>query len=107
MNVQRDTLLLAEIFENCQNRFLEQYELYLAPFLNFPELQWQSSFKNNKLKLDLLVCIDMLLILKKNISGGVYDVDLEKLVTNTWKKEKYVTKLLKLYKQKLFRNLFR
>ena len=53
--VQSDTLLLADVFENFQNICLEIYELDPANFLS------------DKVKLDLLTNIDMLLIVEKCI----------------------------------------
>ena len=38
--VQRDTLLLADIFENFRNMCLEIYELDPAKFVSAPGLEW-------------------------------------------------------------------
>ena len=43
-----------------------------------------SSFKKTKVKLDLLIDIDMLLMVEKGITGGIWhSIDMQKLTTNT------------------------
>ena len=69
--VQSDTLLLADVFENFRNMCLEIYELDPAKFLSAPELAWQAALKKTKVKLDLLIDIDMLLMVEKGIRGGI------------------------------------
>ena len=49
---------------------LEIYELDPAKFLSAPGLAWQGALKKTKVKLDLLIDIDMLLMLEKSIRGG-------------------------------------
>ena len=44
--VQNDTLLLADVFENFRNKFIEIYELDPAHFLSAPGLAWQVCLKN-------------------------------------------------------------
>ena len=44
--VQSDTLLLADVFENFRNKFIEIYELDPAHFLSAPRLAWQACLKN-------------------------------------------------------------
>ena len=39
-------------------------------FFTAPGLTWETAFKKTKIKLDLLTYIDMLLLVKKGISGG-------------------------------------
>ena len=63
--VQRDTLLLADVFVNFRNMCLEIYELDPSKFLSAPGLAWQVAFKKTKVKLDLLTDIDMLLMVEK------------------------------------------
>ena len=62
MYVQSDTLLLADVFENFRNMWVEIYELDPAKFLSASELAWQAALKKTKLKLALLSDIDMLLM---------------------------------------------
>ena len=60
MYVQRDTLLLADVFENFRNMCLEIYELDPARFLIAAGLAWQTALKKTKIKLDLLTDIDLI-----------------------------------------------
>ena len=46
--VQSNTSLLADVFENFQNKCLEIYELDPARFLTAPALAWQATLKNTK-----------------------------------------------------------
>ena len=61
---QSNTLLLDDVFENFQKR----YELDPAKFFGLP---WQAALKNIKVKLDLFIDIDMLLMVEKGIRGGI------------------------------------
>ena len=49
---------------------INDWEKY-AHCLSAPELAWQAAFKRTKVKLDLLINIDMLLMVEKEIRGGV------------------------------------
>ena len=69
--VQKDTLLLADVFDNFRNKCTEIYELDPAHFLSAPGLAWQACLKKTRVKLELLTDIDMLLIVKKGIRGGI------------------------------------
>ena len=62
MYVQSDTLLLADVFENFRNMWVEIYELDPAKLLSASELAWQAALKKTKLKLALSSDIDMLLM---------------------------------------------
>ena len=59
---QSDTLLLADVFENFRNMFLEIYELDPGKNFSAPGLALQAALKKANVKLDLLTDIDMLLI---------------------------------------------
>ena len=71
MYAQSDTLLLADVFENFRNMCLEINELDPAKFLSALGLAWQAALKKTKIKSDLLTDIDMLLIVKRGIRGGI------------------------------------
>ena len=58
---ERDTLLLADVFEDFRNKCIEIYELNSAHFLSAPGLVWQACLKKAGVKLELLTDIDMLL----------------------------------------------
>ena len=68
MYAQSDTLLLADVFGNFRNKFIEVYE---AHFLSTPGLAWQACFKKAEVELELLTDIDMLLIVEKGIRGEI------------------------------------
>ena len=69
--VQSDTLLLADVFESFRNKCIEIYELDPTYFLSAPGLAWQVCLEKTKVKLELLTYIDMLLIVEKEIRGGI------------------------------------
>ena len=69
--VQRDTLLLADVFENFRNACIKVYELDPAHFLSLPGLAWQACLKKTNLKLELLTDYDMLLMVEEGIRGGI------------------------------------
>ena len=46
--VQRDTLLLADVFENFRNKCIEIYQLEPAHFLSAPGLAWQTCLKRQE-----------------------------------------------------------
>ena len=69
--VQSDTSLLADVFENFRNMYLNIYELDRAKFHSAPGLAWKVALKKTKVKLDLLTDIDMLLIVAQGIRGGI------------------------------------
>ena len=50
---------------------LKTYELDPAKFLSAPGLAWQAALKKTKVKLDLLTDIDLFLMVKKGIRGGI------------------------------------
>ena len=86
LDIQRDTLLLADVFENFKNMFLKIYELDPAKVLWAPRLALQAAWKWTKVKLDLLISIDMLLMVEKGIRGGICSsVYRCAKANNTWK----------------------
>ena len=69
--VQRDTLLLADVFENFRDMCLKEYELDPAHFLSLPGLAWQACLKKTNIELELLADYDMLLMVEEGIRGGI------------------------------------
>ena len=67
--VEKDTLLLSDVFENFWISVLKYISLIL--FANAPGLAWQAPLKKTKIKLDLLTDICMLLMVEKGITGGI------------------------------------
>ena len=66
-----DTLLLADVFENFQNKCIKIYELDPAHFLLAASgLAWQACLKKTEIKLELLTDIGMLLMVEKGIRGS-------------------------------------
>ena len=59
--VQSDTLLLADVFENCRDMCIKEYELD----------PWQACLKKTNIELELLTDYDMLLMVEEGIRGGI------------------------------------
>ena len=74
MYVQKDTLLLADMFKKSFNMSIEIYAVYPAHFLSESRLAWQAALKKTKGKLDLLTNMDMLLVVEKGIRGDICHV---------------------------------
>ena len=71
MHTKGNTLLLADVFKNFRNMYLEIYELDPAHFLTTPGLAWLAALKKIKVKLDILTDTDMILMAEKGIRGGI------------------------------------
>ena len=71
LQVQSDTLLLADVFENFRNKCLKVYEIDPDHFLSLPRLAWQACLKKTTVKLELLTDYDMLLMVEEGIRGGI------------------------------------
>ena len=87
MHVRSDILLLVDEFEDFQNMCLEIYELDSTRFLTAPGLAWEAVLQKNKVRLDHLTEIDMLLMVKK-VSEEEYStlfIYMRKLIINTSK----------------------
>ena len=69
--VQSDALQLAGIFENFRETCIKIYRLDRTYFVSAPGLAWQACLKMTKVKLELLMDIDMLLMFEKGIRGGI------------------------------------
>ena len=63
--------MFLKFFENFRNTCIKLYELDPAHFLTAPGLPWQACLKKTKVKLELLTDVDMLLMVKKGIRGGI------------------------------------
>ena len=71
MHVQGDPLLLVDVFENFRNMCINIYELDPSKFLSAPGFAWQADLENNKVKLDFLTDIALLLMVENGIRGGI------------------------------------
>ena len=69
--VQSHTLLLTDVYENVRNMYLEKYELDSIHFVSAPGLAWQACLKKTGVKLELLTDYDMILMIEKDIRGGI------------------------------------
>ena len=54
LHVRSDTLMLANVFENFQNKWIEIYELDPTKFLSTPGLAWQACLKKNRNKIRII-----------------------------------------------------
>ena len=61
--------MLADVFENFVNKFIERYELDPTHFLSAPGLAWQDCLRKTEVKLELLTDIDMLLMIEEGARG--------------------------------------
>ena len=55
--------MLADVFEDSENKLLEIYELDPAKLISVPGLAWQEALKKTTVKLDLSTDVDMLLMI--------------------------------------------
>ena len=69
--VQTDILLPADVFEKLREKYIEIYGLDPSYFCSEPGLAWQACLKMTEVKLELLTDIDMLLMIEKDIRGGM------------------------------------
>ena len=70
MYVQNYDLLLGDVFENFGNMCLEIYKLDLARFITGPGWTQEAALRKGKVKLDLFIHTDMLMV-EKGIRGGI------------------------------------
>ena len=71
MYLKSGTLLLADDFENFRKMCLKIYNLDPVKFLSAPGLAWQATLKKTEVKLELSTDLDMLLMVEREISGGI------------------------------------
>ena len=66
---------------------LKIYQLDRVKFLSAPGLTWQTVSKKAEVKLELLTDIDMLVMVQKDIRGGICNIiiNMQKLIINIWK----------------------
>ena len=66
-----DIILLANVFESFRKVCLDNYGLDPAHFYTAPGLVWKACLKKIKIRLELLLDPDMLLMFKQGIRGGI------------------------------------
>ena len=69
--LKTDVILLANIFEAFRKVCLDNYGLDPAHFYTAPGLVWRTCLKKTKIRLELLLDPDMLLMFKQEIRGGI------------------------------------
>ena len=67
-----DVCQLANVFQNFRSICHQNYQLDLAYFVSLPQLAWNSMFKMQDLKLELISDPEMYQIIQPNIRGGIY-----------------------------------
>ena len=69
--LKTNVLLLADVFEEFINVFLEYYELDLCNHFRSPGLSWGVMLKITEIKLELISDIDMYLFVEEGIRGSI------------------------------------
>ena len=68
--VKTDVILLANVFEEFRKVCLKNYGLDPAHFYSAPGLAWKACLKKTRIRLELLLDPDMLLMFERGIRGG-------------------------------------
>ena len=71
LHLKSDVLLLADVFKNFGKICLKNYELDSVTSISAPGLAWQRALKNTKVILELLINVDTLLMVEKEIRGRI------------------------------------
>ena len=74
--------MLADVFENFRNMCIKVYELDPAHCLSAAGLAWQACLKKTEVELELITDSDMLLMVEKQIRGGVCHAILRCAIAN-------------------------
>ena len=69
--VKSDVLLLADVFENFRKIAMRYYDLDPCHYYTLPGFSWDSMLKFNKVKLELLLDVDMYKFYEDSIRGGI------------------------------------
>ena len=69
--LKTDVILLANVFEAFREVCLKNYGLDAAHFYTAPGLAWKACLKKTKIRLELLLDVDMLLMFERGIRGGI------------------------------------
>ena len=64
-------LLLADVFEKFRTMSLQSYGLDPVHYYSLPGLSWDAALKISKVKLELIVDIDMYQMVERGMRGGV------------------------------------
>ena len=66
-----DVLLLADVFESFRKTCLQYYLLNPCHYFTSPSLSWDAMLKMTKIKLELMIDVDMYQFIEKGMRGGV------------------------------------
>ena len=66
-----NVILLANVFEDFRKVCLDNYGLDPAHFYTAPGLAWKACLKKTRIRLELLLDLDMLLMFERGIRGGI------------------------------------
>ena len=69
--LKTDVILLAKIFEEFRKVYLKNYGLDPAHFCTAPGLAWKVCLKKTRIRLELLLDPDMILMFERGIRGGI------------------------------------
>ena len=69
--LKTDVILLANVFEEFRKVCLKNYGLDPAHFYTAPGLAWKACLKKTRIRLELLLDPDMLLMFERGIRGGI------------------------------------
>ena len=69
--LKTDLILLANVFEALREVCLKNYGLEPAHFYTAPGLAWKTCLKKTKIRLELLLDPDMVLMFERGIRGGI------------------------------------
>ena len=69
--LKTDVILLANVFEEFRKFCLKNYGLDPAHFYTAPGLAWKACLKKTRIRLELLLDPDMLLMFERGIRGGI------------------------------------
>ena len=69
--LKTDVILLANVFEEFRKVCLKNYELDPVHFYTAPGLAWKACLKKTKIRLELLLDPDMILMFERGIRGGI------------------------------------
>ena len=69
--LKSDVLLLADIFENFREQYLNIYGLDPAHYVSLPSSSWDAMQKMTGVRLDLISDVDMQLLIEKGMRGGI------------------------------------
>ena len=69
--LKSDVLLLADIFENFREQYLDTYGLDPAHYVSLPSSSWDAMLKMTGVRLDLISDVDMFNFIEKGMRGGI------------------------------------